>query len=190
MAINLCNYAGGRISKGGAMPNWKEAFEEVLARGGNTAPSDNCLFCKTSKDCTKDCPLDGAPNQSRITCSDIFGRHYMDDSERRAICRHVLATVKDFTDRNEIRARIAEMLADPEKFLGKAEPEKVRYDKTSLGSGYEWPTKFRESLRAAAGELRHVITQKGNHWPGSIIAAFRDEKLRDRVLELLRGEAK
>ena len=111
------------ITKGGAMPNWKEAFEEVLARGGNTAPSENCLFCKTSKDCTKDCPLDGAPNQSRITCSDIFGRHYMDDSERRAICRHVFATVKDFTDRNEIRARIAEMLDDPEKFLGKPEPE-------------------------------------------------------------------
>ena len=188
------------IGKGGAMPNWKEAFEWALAKGGVSCINVTfCNFCvlaghadkgrRTGKDCS-DCPLNVVNSKGTDTCASIK----LDNSDRRAICRYVLKHTEDFTDRDEIREHIADALTilgkddAREKFLGKPEPEKVRYDKTSLGSGYEWPTKFRESLRAAAGELRHVITKKGNHWPDNIIAAFRDEETRDRVLELLNGE--
>ena len=108
-------------------PNWKEAFEQVLAKGCAVAPTpSDCMFCIVANKARLPgnepcgiCPLhwDGLKD-----CGGPWEE--LDGSLRRAIFRYVLKTVKDFTDRDEIRARIAEMLDDPEKFLGKAEPEK------------------------------------------------------------------
>ena len=115
------------------MPNWKEAFEQVLAKGGETAGNfSKCRFCQivdvdntSCPDKCGLCPIFAVDSGGYSgPCSNVFGPDKMRDSERCAICRHVLATVKDFTDRDEIRARVAEMLDDPEKFLGKPEPEK------------------------------------------------------------------
>ena len=112
------------------MPNWKEAFEQTLAKGGMLLGSANCRFCQImhvgafeAGDRCVGCVL-WTDIKEAYPCH-LFLSNCIDASERRAICRHVLATVKDFTDRDEIRARIAEMLDDDarEKFLGKAEPE-------------------------------------------------------------------
>lgn len=110
------------------MVDWKEAFEQNLAKGGNFSP-DGCIFCEFNNTHIKEncdgCVLTGFA----MGCTDIFGFGDMDNSERRAICRHVLATVKDFTDRDEIRKRIAEMLDDEtrRKFLGAAEEREPLY---------------------------------------------------------------
>ena len=109
-------------------PNWKEAFEQVLAKGCAVAPTpSDCMFCIVANKARLPgnepcgiCPLhwDGLKD-----CGGPWEE--LDGSLRRAIFRYVLKTVKDFTDRDEIRARIAEMLDDDarEKFLGKPEPE-------------------------------------------------------------------
>lgn len=102
-------------------PNWREAFEQVLAKGGKLNGSEDCGFCQIKGvgehdqgDKCHGCVLDAG--MKPYPC-ELFLKCFMDNSERRAICRHVLLTVKDFTDRDEIRARIAEMLDDPEKFF-------------------------------------------------------------------------
>ena len=174
-------------------PNWREAFEQALAGGGGTASYEDCGFCRLagvadgSISKCPGCPLlvSGCSSSTlfRRACRKVFGSS-MDNSERRAICRHVLATVKDFTDRAEIRARIAEMLDDDarEKFLGKAE-SKISYE------GYDGDSDSPMIYRAHwvdkhTPEFLYTIE---NNISGHI-AAFRDEITRDRVLAFLNGE--
>ena len=173
------------------MPNWKEAFEQVLAKGGNYDDDSLCRFCRTKGDgdCPRICPLSCLTSTgNNYSCTDIF-IHGMDNSERRAICRHVLATVQDFTDRDEIRARIAEMLDDPEKFLGKPEArycgmEPESYYGAIIGPPHRY---FPPSTNADIWpDLHYIITERR----GAHIAAFRDKETQDRVLAFLNGETK
>jgi len=179
------------------MPNWKEAFEKVLAKGGEPASKfPECQFCiisgiKNISDTDKclGCPLCAVLKSPCFSerCW-RFLKSYMDNAERRAICRHVLATVKDFTDRDEIRARIAEMLDDDarEKFLGKAKRKEYTVDTGVYIYHYEDKVAG-NALRAPNGvtPLRYLIRRAG-----CFTAAFRDEDTRDRVLAFLNGEAK
>jgi len=179
-------------------PNWKEAFEWALARGGVSCLTvTGCNFCvlaghadkgsRTGKDCS-DCPLNVVNSKGTDTCARIK----LDDSERRAICRHVLATVKDFTDRDEIRARIAEMLDDDarEKFVGKAKAEYHRFDLAATGF-----MRVGGNTKVVIQPNRLAYTIIEGKYPKDVndeenfIAAFRDAELRDLVLKLLR-EAK
>ena len=204
MAINLCNYAGGRISNGGAMPNWKEAFEWALTRGGVSCLNVTvCNFCvlaghadkgsRTGKGCS-DCPLNVVNSKGTDTCASIK----LDNSERRAICRHVLAPgmIKDWTDRDEIRARISEMLDDDarEKFLGKPAVKCYGpgYDVESA-EGYQYLTggdkaNPKPKLLFYIKEARSGAEMKLND--GVTILACRDEATRDLVLAFLNGETK
>ena len=174
------------------MPNWKEAFEQVLAKGCVVACTPaNCMFCVVAnkarlpgnEPCSI-CPLhwDGLRD-----CGGPWGE--LGGSLRHAICRHVLVTVKDFTDRDEIRARIAEMLDDDaqEKFVGKAEP--IGFTKWELVNPYERkPGMNGPPLNYAivTGDTSGDCDGKGH----DIIIATRDKDLRDRVLAFLNDEAK
>ena len=159
--------------------NWREAFERFLAGGGITDGS-NCIFCwEFPGDNCSSCPASCLPQS---TCTAIFV-YSMESSERRAICRHVLSTVEDFTDVSEIRTRIAEMLDDEarEKFLG---PEYIAMPNDVPGHGFTRPyAKEPELLHYITRNIRMKLSQ-------SIIAAFRDEDTRDRVLEILNREEK
>ena len=183
-------------------PNWKEAFEHVLAGGGAWVGLRDCRFCRIVGYPRNDgkcdaCPLkvwDGETWDGH--CAEVF-HDDVGDSERRAICRHVLATVKDFTDRDEIRARIAEMLDDDarEKFLGKAEPEKITvYREYDLYAAYERPAGDNDQgYYGDAPILPYAIKGEINNRFGGIddvAAAFRDEATRKRALELLNGDTK
>jgi len=173
------------------MPNWKEAFEQVLAKGCVVACTPaNCMFCVVAnkarlpgnEPCSI-CPLhwDGLRD-----CGGPWEE--LDGSLRRAIFRYVLKTVQDFTDRDEIRARIAEMLDDDarEKFLGKAKRKEYTVDTGVYIYHYEDKVAG-NALRAPNGvtPLRYLIRRAG-----CFTAAFRDEDTRDRVLAFLNGEAK
>ena len=170
-------------------PNWRKAFEQVLAGGGRWSYG-GCCFCATAGhkeeggyNCVV-CPL----KPSDRVCEHVFNNP-MDNSERRAICRHVLATVKDFTDDAEIRARAAEMLDDNarEKFLGKAEPELIGYKVRVLFDGpYTRPPK----VGKVSPDLQYAIEAGGDgrFYIENIIAAFRDKDTRDLVLRFLNGE--
>lgn len=155
-------------------PNWREAFEQVLAKGCAVAEDGTeCLFCRLTDGCA-DCPV---VNRGNEECCEFWSD--LDSSLRRAIFRHVLAAVKDFTDVSEIRERIAEMLDDPEKFLGKAEPEK-EYEAFHLMDSYE---------HHGAPKLKYAIQKMrdSHHHIEEIVIACRDEETRDRVLEFLNG---
>lgn len=183
-------------------PNWREAFEQTLAKGGAMGGYDTCRFCLMAgfkaKVCDCDlvrklclaCPLNanGVSEELREAggCIQVIDNDFMDNSERRAICRHVLATVQDFTDVAEIRERIAEML-DPElreKFVGKAEKwvaatwdeGSVRLSSNSL-PGHAWQSE---------GDMKYVIYRPSNM--GKPFIAVNDEDTRDRVLEFLNKE--
>lgn len=172
-------------------PNWREAFEQVLAKGGESAGNyGDCRFCQTfeggycgPENC-KCCPIfavDGGGYGG--SCCNVFGDDFMDNSERRAICRHVLATVKDFTNVTKIRERIAEMLDDPEKFLGKAELEKVDYIHFNAGGGMIYAPRC--TVDEYTPLLRYQIQIRTAGKFDDTIIAFRDEKTRDLVLEFL-----
>ena len=180
-------------------PNWKEAFEHVLAGGGAWVGLRDCRFCRIVGYPRNDgkcdaCPLkvwDGETWDGH--CAEVFHDN-VGDSDRRAICRHVLATVKDFTDRDEIRARIAEMLDDPEKFLGKAAVKCYvpGYDVESA-EGYQYLTggdkaNPKPKLLFYIKEARSGAEMKLND--GVTILACRDEATRDRVLAFLNGKTK
>ena len=172
-------------------PNWREAFEQVLAAGGKGAGFEECGFCRIlhvttcgSRACKK-CPFATSlePDHAGY-CVPIFGPDNMDNSERRAICRHVLATVKDFTDVTEIRERIAEMLDDPEKFLGKAEEPKPKY-----GYYYSRKEPYRKKVVCVhsdtAPALHHFVSIRPGGGRDDIIAAFLNEDMARKIAELL-----
>jgi len=149
------------------MPNWKEAFEEAVRYTDLT----DCrrLNCE-------DCPLAYADPELCIDAE-------LSDEVCISIYRHVLATVKDFTDRDEIRARIAEMLDDNarEKFLGKPEPEK-EYSPYNTSGGITYRAPW--GVDSHTPEFNFSIQDLAGH-----IAAFRDKETRDRVLEFLNADA-
>ena len=173
-------------------PNWKKAFEHVLAGGGAWVGLRDCRFCRIVGYPRNDgkcdaCPLkvwDGETWDGH--CAEVF-HDDVGDSERRAICRHVLATVKDFTDRDEIRARIAEMLDDDarEKFLGKPEPEKEYYIYTS-GHYSGINCDGAPFATDAWPEFHYIISERG----GPQIGAFHEKDTACRVLAFLNGETK
>lgn len=175
-------------------PNWREAFEQALAKDAPVAKeSRDCIFCQlagkwSGKDGYYNC--DKCPLHSLRAATCLIFWAGINVYIRVAICRHVLATVKDFTDVSEIRERIAEMLDDEqrEKFLAKPEPEYSPADYTDdlaygqLGTrsltNKHWP------------DHHYVIWQSDNTFKlGAIIAAFRDKDTRDRVLEFLNADA-
>ncbi len=161
-------------------PNWREAFEQVLAKGCEIAVVDaECAFCRLTEGCAG-CPVENKTNG--CACADYWLA--LDSSLRRAIFRHVLKTVKDFTDVSEIRARISEMLDDPERFLGKAEPEKIKYETWWLTEPYKRPAHTGDNGNYGEGPALGygINTDFGVE---NLIAAFRDEATRDRVLEFL-----
>jgi len=151
----------------------------VLAKGCAVAvtPAD-CLFCVVAGNNSRfdfercrTCPLLAKKGGE---CGGYWSE--LDGVLRRAIFRHVLKNVSDFTDVSEIRERIAEMLDDPEKFLGKAE-RKPKYlpEYDNEGNGAKLP----------GMEFRFYIGP--NPWEcEGIIAAFRDEETRDFCLEKLK----
>ena len=177
------------------MPNWKEAFEETLAKGCRVASTPlGCYFCGVAQvdlapfsasRCETICPLLA---EGTGECGGYWKD--IDSSLRRAIFRHVLKHTEDFTDRDEIRARIAEMLDDDarEKFLGKAETryygmEPGSYYGAIVGPPHQY---FPPSTNADIWpDLHYIITERR----GAHIAAFRDKKTRDRVLEFLNADA-
>ena len=176
-------------------PNWREAFEWVLRRGGAWAfGSSECAFCQITKPLLSPkptntcfpCPLD----PPGAACYEAF-RDEVDNSERRTICRYVLKHNQDFTDRDEIRGHIADALTvlgkddACEKFLWKAEESKKYYAAKSLG--------YYGVIGAITGEhhpsdiwpdLRYLIAESG----GPYIIAFRDEDTHNKVLAFLNGE--
>jgi hypothetical protein len=157
-------------------PNWREVFEQVLAAGCPVAEGGTeCIFCKLIEGC-RGCPAEN--KTAGYDCAEFWGD--FDSSLRRAIFRHVLKNVSDFTDVTEIRERIAEMLDDPAKFLGKAEPEKKYQKYHSDGGCYT----YRARLTDTNTPEFHYLISYGSP-SDEIIAAFRDEETRDRVLEFL-----
>lgn len=173
-------------------PNWREAFEQVLAAGGKGAGFEECRFCQIAgvtgagQSRCKRCPFATSVEPCWAGyCVPVFGPDNMYNSERWAICRHVLAPtiVKDFTDVQEIRDRIADMLDNDarEKFLGKAEP--VNYQKYWLADAYTRQEEYQPSP-----DLDYAITINARLRP-NIIAAFRDEATRDHVQEFLNADA-
>jgi len=146
--------------------DWKERIEKAITdEDGLCCDRINCADC-ILVDANGGC---GEPDPDDVTLPFLY--------------RHLLATVKDFDDDAEIRARIAEMLDDDarEKFLGKAEPEE-RYFTTSMygtpyknSGGYGTCDKF--------PDMGYVIIL-GN----TRIAAFRDEALAYKVAAFLNGE--
>lgn len=92
--------------------------------------------------------------------------------------RHLLSTVKDFDDNDEIRERIAEMLDDPEKFLGKAEPEYGVH--TSDGQCLAYRPGLVDGHTPV---FRHLIFKGGVS--EQIIAALRDRNTAEKVAEFL-----
>ena len=156
------------------MPNWKERLENYI----ESESSGVCSLVACDS-----CPFNGS--YETIRC--ILARG--DFTSRRVrlfLFRHVLTTVKDFTDRDEIRARIAEMLDDDarEKFLGKPEPDDGKYYIYTSGhySGincdgapfatYTWP------------EFHYIISERG----GPQIGAFHEKDTACRVLAFLNGK--
>lgn len=178
------------------MVNWKEAFETALAAGGNSADFKDCAFCRelgvvehSSKTCSA-CPLYN--EFVRPPCYLLIEK--TDSSERRAICRHVLATVEDWTEVAEIRARIAEMLDEEtrRKFLGKAKECEPRYWMNDMNcgvtegaiTGYENNGFCGTTSRYPV--MRYTIFDRDAE---ARIIVCRDEDMAYRILEFLNREA-
>lgn len=163
-------------------PNWREAFERTLEFGGAQAGFDDCVFCNiahvtsgSTHNCI-DCPLATKGGfAGGGWCVPVLGIT-IGNSERRAICRHVLAPgmINDWTDVDEIRSRIAEMLDDEqrEKFLGKAP---TKYTVRKNWGGYE-------------GWAQYVIVEGCVKNMQRIIAACRDKDTAEKVAGFLNNE--
>jgi hypothetical protein len=157
-------------------PNWKERIEEALIT------NDNCEMECGDVGCSE-CPFNGSGKHDGNFCVDTD----LPVEVLMTIYRALLTpgVVKDFTDRDEIRARIAEMLDDDAraKFLGKPEPQYQTYH--SDGGCYT----YRAQLIDDNTPEFHWLISLGEP-SDEIIAAFRDEETRDRVLAFLNGETK
>jgi hypothetical protein len=182
-------------AKKSAKPNWREAFEQVLAKGCSVSRSaTDCVFCVVGRGdnehfTLKQCDVCPLHNHGIQGCAEYWNS--LDSSLRRAIFRHVLAPtiVKDFTDVQEIRDRIADMLDDDarEKFLGKAENVEPEYYERNFDLPGEGFRKVPLCPPHDPTELRFYINPYP--WrPNQVLAAFRDEDTRDRVLEFLNNE--
>lgn len=107
-------------------PDWRELIQEAVERGDDMDCSgiecEDCIF---------------NPAKEGEECADYFPFTTTEDEERLTLIhRHLLITVRDWNDFDEIRAHLAEMLDDPEKFLGKAEPEwRVCYVEEAVMAG-------------------------------------------------------
>ena len=171
-------------------PNWREAFEQVLARGGKPTGFSTCKFCVilgvnvfTCPNKCNECPLFAVSpgDESGIPCKHIFEKS-MDNSERRVICRYVLEHIGMTVDRDQARNLIAQALKilgkddAREKFLGKAEPVKEFYAQ-NFCEGYE----YKPHAGLYELPLKYGIVNK----VGYVLMAFAYETARDRVLEFL-----
>ena len=149
--------------------DWKERIEEAITdEDGLCCDRINCADC-ILVDANGGC---GEPDPDDVTLPFLY--------------RHVFATVKDFTDRGEIRARVAEMLDDDarEKFLGKAET--YRMATSDVG-----PCGFIHSHNPEDSDypkLIYYIREGESEFNTQVGAAFRDKDTRDLVLRLLNGE--
>ncbi|MES0385645.1 MAG: hypothetical protein ABUJ98_13820 [Hyphomicrobium sp.] len=161
-------------------PNYKEVVADSLAeRDFKGFCLTRCGYCplnlKDEGAAGEDCLFVGPNEDDRITIV--------------AVCRHVLApgVIKDWTDLAEIRARIAEMLDDElrEKFLGKAEKKYQKYQTYHSDGGCYT---YRAQLTDDNTPEFHWLISLGEA-SDEIIAAFRDEDTRDRVLAFLNADA-
>ena len=174
------NPDSNKVSKA-SKPNWRERLEAQVAGTEEAHGLCRGVYCSG-------CPFTSAVRTAHCIPNSFRG------AELNWIWRHALATVKDFTDRDEIRARIAEMLDDDarEKFLGKAaEPEpKVEYSDYCLAEPY----KRHGGCNSTAGQwpdgpyLKYAIRKEVNglyRGAEDIITVCRDKDTRDKVLEFL-----
>ena len=151
------------------MPNWRK----ILA--GAIRESSGHLYCGGIRcgecifnDASKWCLMQYIPNNQLLE-----------------IDYHLLETVEDWSDTSEIKTRIAEMLDDPEKFLGKAEPEpkprywvykahySLIYSSKPFGNDMDYP------------EFRYLII-----YGTSVIAALGDKDAAEKVADFLNGDTK
>lgn len=152
--------------------NWRELIQEAVGRGDDM----DCLGIEC-----EDCIFN--PAKDKEECAGYFPFTTTEDEERLTLIhRHLLITVRDWNDFDEIRAHLAEMLDDPEKFLGRAEvqPEyPYRRSHDHVGYGYQYG---KDSDPHRQPELLFYIVDNET---SAIIAAFRDEATRDHVQEFL-----
>lgn len=173
-------------------PNWREAFEQALARGGE--PEDGCRFCATAGEDKARGRYDCAKCVIGPSCTSVFDTP-LDNFERRAGCRYVLKHTQDFTDTDEIRGHIADALTIlgkdelREEFVGKAE-EKKRYgcfDSDGGGMTYRREGASSEHEPKYEPDLRYTLREgTDENVIGTIIAAFHTKDRRDEYLDFLK----